>query len=257
MNQTNRRQHIKYIFSAIAGAAFSGGILPFQSLAHSTLELPLDPQDPENYEIINSGVGGNNTVDLLERIERDCLAHKPKLTILMAGTNDMNSVKHIPLAEYEKNLFEMVKRIKATKSKVLLMTILPCYEPDLLTRHPASFYQPEGVAGRRKALNDVVKKVAEEQRTFLLDLEHRFTAIGKIGTSKDSLIQNEANSNKRDGIHPTANGYRFIGLTVYDFVIDHKLPASGIVCFGDSITKGDGSIDRESYPAYLKKLLQS
>ena len=28
-----------------------------------------------------------------------------------------------------------------------------------------------------------------------------------------------------------------------------------IVCFGDSITNGDGSIDKESYPAYLKKLL--
>jgi len=37
-------------------------------------------------------------------------------------------------------------KIKSTGSKVLIMTILPPYEPYLLTRHPAAFYQPEGVA---------------------------------------------------------------------------------------------------------------
>jgi hypothetical protein len=37
--------------------------------------------------------------------------------------------------------------------------------------------------------------------------------------------------------------------------MDHRLPKTGIVCFGDSITKGDGTMDRDSYPAYLKKLL--
>jgi lysophospholipase L1-like esterase len=65
-----------------------------------------------------------------------------------------------------------------------------------------------------------------------------------------------ANSNKRDGIHPTPNGYRFMALTVYDYIINHKLPCAGIVCFGDSITKGDGTITRESYPAYLRQLLK-
>ena len=52
--------------------------------------------------IINSGIGGNNTVDLLKRIDKDCLAYKPDLTILMIGTNDMNSQKHVLLPEYEK-----------------------------------------------------------------------------------------------------------------------------------------------------------
>jgi lysophospholipase L1-like esterase len=173
----------------------------------------------------------------------------------MVGTNDMNSVKHVPLKDYEQNLDTLARLISRNGSKLLMMTILPTFEPDLLTRHPAAFYQPEGVAERRKQLNEVVKKVAKKHRAELLDLGLRFDAIGKLGTSKDSLIQNEANSNKRDGIHPTANGYRFIGLSVYEYITSHKLPLTGIVCFGDSITKGDGSLDRDSYPAYLKKLL--
>jgi len=207
-------------------------------------------------QVINAGVGGNNTSDLLSRIEQDCLRHKPKLTILMIGTNDMNSVKYLPIDQYEANLNTLIKKIKDKGSKLLLMSILPVYEPDLLTRHPASFYEPEGVGGRRKQLNGVVKKAARKHRIHFLDLGHRFSAIGKIGTDKDSLLQNMANSNKRDGIHPTAMGYRFIGLAVYDYIVDHNLPKTQIVCFGDSITKGDGTLDRDSYPAYLQQLLK-
>ena len=51
------------------------------------------------------------------------------------------------------------------------------------------------------------------------------------------------------------DGYRAIGIAVYERIIDNKLPHERVVCFGDSITKGDGSIDNKSYPAYLKKLL--
>ncbi|MFT3902674.1 MAG: GDSL-type esterase/lipase family protein [Niabella sp.] len=208
-----------------------------------------------NLPAINSGIGGNNTVDLLERIDKDCLAYQPKLTILMIGTNDMNSVKHVPVDQYEKNLSKLSERIVKSKSKLLLMTILPAYEPYLLTRHPASFYNPEGVSGRRKQVNDVIRKIAKQHKVHLLDVEQRFLAVGKTGTGKDSLIQNEANSNKTDGIHPTPNGYRFMALAVYDYIMYHNLPKEGIVCFGDSITKGDGSVNGESYPGYLNKLL--
>lgn len=241
-----RRTVIKGALAAVAAVVLPKNLLAFEG---SAAEVAAD------FKVINAGIGGNNTVDLLKRIDKDCLARRPRLTILMVGTNDMNSAKHIPLADYENNLNQIVKQIKASGSKVLMMTILPCYEPDLLTRHKAEFYQPEGVEGRRKQINAVVRKLAAKHKAYLLDLGHRFSAIGNLGIDKDSLIQNMANSNKRDGIHPTPTGYRFIGLTVYDFIVDHKLPTSGILCFGDSITKGDGSIDKNSYPAYLSKLL--
>jgi lysophospholipase L1-like esterase len=212
-------------------------------------------QDQTVVNVVNAGVGGNNTADLLARIEQDCLSCQPQLTILMVGTNDMNSVKHLPLATYEQNLISIVRKIKAIGSKILIMTILPIYEPHLLTRHPAKFYEPEGVQGRRKQVNEIIKKIADQHKLHFLDLGHRFEAIGKIGPNHDSLLQNEANANKKDGIHPTANGYRFIALSIYDYLVSAKLLKNQIVCFGDSITKGDGSIDRESYPAYLKKLI--
>lgn len=249
---TNRRGFLKQGILASAAVLSTGDLLALPNSGPA-----ISAQSLQNPMVINAGIGGNNTIDLLKRIEKDCLSKNPKLTILMVGTNDMNSVKHVPLKDYENNLDAMAKMILKSGSKLLLMTILPAFEPDLLTRHPAEFYKPEGISGRRAQINETIRKVARKHKASLLDLGQRFDAIGKIGTGKDSLIQNEANSNKRDGIHPTPNGYRMIGLSVYDHITAHRLPLSSIVCFGDSITKGDGSMDRESYPAYLNKLLST
>lgn len=248
----NRRQWVKGISASAAWLAMSSYALANTVQDEMNAEEKKAPNEPE---IINAGVGGNNTIEMLARIEQDCLAYKPRLTILMAGTNDMNSVKHVPLDQYEKNMNEIAGRIIKSGSKLLMMTILPCYEPYLLTRHPKAFYEPEGVAGRRDQVNEVIKRVAKKHKAHLLDIGKRFVAIGKIGLDKDSLIQNEMNTNKTDGIHPTPNGYRFIGLCVYDYLTACNLPVNSIVCFGDSITKGDGTTTKESYPAYLYKLL--
>ncbi|MCU7693203.1 GDSL-type esterase/lipase family protein [Haoranjiania flava] len=241
------------------GAALVSGLIAgtyFQSMAGGLLETTKTVRHPTTkLPVINSGVGGNNTIDLLNRIRKDCLIHKPKLTILMAGTNDMNSVKYVPINQYEKNLATIADSIVSGGSRLLMLTILPAYEPYLLTRHRASFYEPEGVEGRRKQVNDIIRKVAGMYKTHILDMEQRFLAVGKIGTDKDSLIQNEANSNKTDGIHPTPNGYRFMALCIYDYILYNNLPKEDIVCFGDSITKGDGTNTSGSYPGYLNKLL--
>lgn len=82
-------------------------------------------QQPTEPFVINAGIGGNNTKDLLERINKDCLAYHPDLTVLMIGTNDMNSMKYIPIDEYEKNLRKIIDLILKSKSQVLLMNILP------------------------------------------------------------------------------------------------------------------------------------
>jgi lysophospholipase L1-like esterase len=46
-----------------------------------------------------------------------------------------------------------------------------------------------------------------------------------------------------------------MGVVVYDCILQQQLPTKKIVCFGDSITHGDGGTEGHSYPAYLKKLL--
>jgi len=206
--------------------------------------------------VINAGIGGNNTQDMLNRLEKDCLSRQPELTVLMAGTNDsMNHDNYIPLEQYKANLTELVQRIGNSGSKVLLMTILPFYTPYLLTRHPASFFANETPDERRIAYNNAIREVAAAQGATLLELGAVFEKIGQAGTDKASLLRNEANSHVKDGVHPTANGYRVIALAVFDCITYKQLPAKRVVCLGDSITMGSGVTEAESYPANLRKLL--
>lgn len=249
----SRRYFLEKGFTCLAGLSIGRNIAAATAISDTNKSIPVSNQFPA----INKGIGGNNTNDLLNRIDKDCLAFKPQLTILMIGTNDMNSVKHVPLDVYKRNISLISDRIIKSGSRLLMMTILPMYAPYLFTRHPESFYQPEGVAERRKAVNTVIKAVATNNKAILLDMGQRFDAIGNVGIDRESFIQNESNANKTDGIHPTANGYRFIALSVFDCLMYHNLPTEQIVCFGDSITRGDGSNDSNSYPGYLNKLLMT
>lgn len=210
----------------------------------------------DTVKVINAGIAGNTTKNLLLRLDKDCLTYKPDLTILMVGTNDMVKGKNLTLAEYKKNLIQLVDAIQQSGSKVLLMTILPFYEPYLLSRHSAALFQPEGPKGKRAEINKIIKQIAHDKNIYLLDLGSVFEKIGQVGEGAGSLIRNQQNSGHTDGVHPTPTGYRFLALAVSRFILDNNLLPHKIVCFGDSITKGDGSVDKISYPAYLKQLLQ-
>lgn len=237
----------KFIQSALIAPA----VLP--SISNNTFTSRL-ANDQEKF-VINAGVGGNNTVDLLARIDNDCLRHMPDLTIITVGTNDMNSRKFIPLDIFRKNVNQLIQQITGTGSQVILTTLMPAYEPYLMTRHPAKFYEPEGYKGRLKQMNDLIKEISLENDVALLDLYHIFNTVGNIGESVDSLMKNDANSGVKDGIHPTPTGYRVMAVAAYEFIKQNGFPHSRVVCFGDSITAGDGGVQGQSYPAFLKSLL--
>ena len=95
--------------------------------------------------------------------------------------------------------------------------------------------------------------MAADNQFPLLDMHHIFDKVGNVGLAASSLIKNEANSQKTDGIHPTAEGYRVMGVAVYTFLAQQRLLRNRIVCFGDSITFGDSN--GQNYPAYLQQLV--
>ena len=73
--------------------------------------------------IVNKGIAGDTSADLLGRIESDVIAENPDLVILMVGTNDMlNSSKMLSYEEYASNLTEIVRRLKKSEMEVLLLS---------------------------------------------------------------------------------------------------------------------------------------
>jgi len=78
--------------------------------------------------------------------------------------------------------------------------------------------------------------------------------LGVLVSDKASLAAQEELS-VREGLYVEPAGAVSVAGFLEAVAQNQVKPHERVVCFGDSITKGDGSIDNKSYPAYLKKLL--
>lgn len=213
--------------------------------------------------VINAGIGGNNTRDLLARLDADVLTHRPSLVCLLVGANDLlNSRNPVPLAEYQQNIRALSERIckEEAGAALLLLTILPCYEKSLLLRHDSAFFAGMSPNACVRAANAFLHAYSNEQGLPIADLYGAFSAHGELGEDAGSLIRNLANAGVADGVHPTTEGYCLIAALVFDAIQRHALPADKVVCFGDSITRGvhmpgEGTAQGDTYPAWLAKSL--
>lgn len=205
--------------------------------------------------VINAGIGGNTTTNLLKRIDKDVLEKKPELVIMMIGTNDMlNSKKMVDYKTYSNNLETLIKKIKLSGSNLVLMSPIPVDEIYLLKRHDKRFFN-EAPNEKIDRVCEIVKGLAMKYTVHYYNLNNEFKVLNLPQHNQDIFIKNEKNSGSKDGVHPTALGYRFIAHNVYYFLLENNLLSSNqqIICFGDSITRG--GTKGESYPAYLNELI--
>lgn len=75
----------------------------------------------------NVGIGGERTDQALLRLERDVLSQRPHIVTVMYGTNDSwvdagKSASRLTEEQYESNLREIVRRLRAANIRVVLMT---------------------------------------------------------------------------------------------------------------------------------------
>lgn len=206
-------------------------------------------------EVINKGIGGNSSTNMLARVYSDVVALRPDLTIMMVGTNDMvNSKKITPYEKYRANLAEIITTLQANGSEVMLMSSLPNDEIYLAQRHDTTKYLDHPKVVMAQAC-EIVKSLAREYNCRFIDLHSEFTARGLPDHNKDPYIRNINNCKVNDGVHPTPEGYKLINEIMWDYFITNNLTTKykRIVCFGDSITRGSGSKPGGDYPSLVRK----
>ncbi len=71
--------------------------------------------------LVNAGVAGDTTAAGLGRIERDVLAHRPRLTLVEFGGNDF--LRRVPLDETLKNLDAMVRTLHDQGMMVMILEV--------------------------------------------------------------------------------------------------------------------------------------
>ena len=215
-----------------------------------------------DYIVYNSGFPGDTTLELLKRFQMSVTELQPDLVCLLIGSNDMLYPGHmLELDVYARNLNTLLDRIAYVGSDAMLMTAPRFVTRLLLETYPATLehkYPPEE---RLIMLNNVIRDVAAERGIELVDL---YKLIDPADESAGSLLLNEANSNRRDGMHFNAQGNQVVAENVCKCILKYYPDARRIVCLGDSLTygvympgKGTAEPDALTDPGILQKLLNS
>ena len=139
-------------------------------------------------EMINSGISGDTSQDGLGRLDWAVLSYEPDLVTINFGINDC--VLGLSREEFEMNLVEMVRRIRAgPDSEILLLSSQPLESPPYDQR-VLDYYQ-------------TVERVAKEMNVGFVDVYGAWMKRVRAGMPLDSLILPGLD-------HPNEAGYRII-----------------------------------------------
>jgi lysophospholipase L1-like esterase len=147
---------------------------------------------------VDRGISGQTTPQMLIRFRPDVLALRPKIVVILAGTNDLaGNTGPMTVAQIEDNLTSMDELAHANKIRVVLASVLPVsnYGHDR-NGNPVDVRirrQPEKIL----ELNAWIKKYAADHGDVYLDY---FTAT----VDEQGLLKKEISE---DGLHPNAAGY--------------------------------------------------
>jgi lysophospholipase L1-like esterase len=142
---------------------------------------------------INRGISGQTTPQMLVRFRPDVVALKPKVVVILAGTNDIaGNTGPSTLEMIEDNIASMADIARANGIKVVLSSVLPVFDyPWKPGLEPA----PKIIA-----LNKWLKDYAAKHGAIYLDY-HSPMADAR-GGMRDGLAS--------DGVHPNETGYRLM-----------------------------------------------
>ena len=216
----------------------------------------------KHFNIINKGIAGNNSSDLVKRMDADVLALHPDLVILMVGSNDMlNSGKFIAYDQFLENYRLMITTFKSRGIELVVMKPPPVDTGYLFKRHKRASFSEDPNA-KIDSAGALIKQLAAAHHLHFIDINELIRRHGSPNRTVNSLIVNAANMANEDGVHPTKEGYQLIAKDIYTYLKSRGLLRKNrtIVCFGDSITygafmDGEGSVEGDTYPAFLKRFI--
>lgn len=147
-------------------------------------------------DFINLGISGNQTKDIVERIQTDIIDVKPDLTSILVGINDVwhhfGDKQWIPNDVFEERYRIILEAIKSTGSHIVMME--PYFIPVDDDEERFRVDLPNKVS--------VIRKLAREYAEVYIPLDGYIAA---------ECVRREPKELSEDGVHPSPEGARFIG----------------------------------------------
>ena len=148
---------------------------------------------------INRGISGQTTPQMLIRFRPDVIALKPKVVVILAGTNDLaGNTGPTTLDTIEGNLASMVELARANNIRVVLSSVMPVSD-QIKNKEGAPIIQTVNRPPKKiQALNAWLRKYTTDHNLIYLD--YYSAMIDAQGNLKEALTY--------DGLHPNENGYK-------------------------------------------------
>lgn len=157
------------------------------------------------YPIINSGIGGDRTLNMLNNLDNRVFKYRPKVVIILAGINDL---KRFEEPEYvAKNIEDITLKIKKKlpKCKIYIESIYPVNEA-WKDDYDEPVQDTDELIKNIKSTNKKLKKICKKYN-------YEFLNVYDILEEEDILIKEYSN----DGLHLNEEGYR----VVTDYIKEH------------------------------------
>lgn len=148
------------------------------------------PNEFSGLQIVNRGLPGDTTVNMVARFRRDVIQLRPRVVVISGGLNDLARTS-LPIIE--QNLTVMAQTAREHKIQVILATLPPAraLNSQPLSAQQSSEIDPIG------ALNTWIRSSAAQNHYFLVD--YYSVLSDEHGAYKEALTT--------DGVHPSASGY--------------------------------------------------
>ena len=159
------------------------------------------PEMFDNQTFINRGISGQTSTEMLVRFRTDVINLKPKVVVILAGTNDIaGNTLFRGLEIGVGNISSMAELASQNNIKVILCSVLPA----------ADFPWRKGKNPDIKIplLNRLIKDYAQKKGFYYLDY-YNLMNDGNNGLKKDY---------GNDGVHPNMNGYKLMQKMVLDAI---------------------------------------
>jgi len=165
----------------------------------------------QGLEVINAGISGNKSTDMLARYQTDVLDKKPDLLTISVGVNDVwhgfydnhplgDGPRGIPLAEYKKNVESMVTQAEKITNKIVILSTTVIHE-ELDNKENA----------KAERYNAALQDIAKRHHLIFCDYQKPFRdiirAYRRTTGGRDDVLTG-------DGVHMNGSGNRVMAHTL-------------------------------------------
>ena len=148
----------------------------------------------EGKSYINRGIGGQTTPQMLLRFRQDVIDLKPKIVLILAGTNDIaGNTGPMTLEQIRDNILSMVELAESNGIIPIVCAVLPAYDYPWRPGLQPNVKIPE--------LNQLLSQMAKEKKVPYLDY---FEAMADDRNGLPKALTT-------DEVHLTAKGYAVLG----------------------------------------------